>query len=56
MNGAVWVDPRTVTGLADEGQYSVVVDGIGGGSLNAIVYERFHGAGDGVMIYGGVIE
>jgi len=51
-NGATWIDPRAVSGLADDGQYSVVIDG--GGSLSAIVYEHFLGGGDGVMIYSGV--
>jgi hypothetical protein len=52
--GAVWLDPRVVAGLADDAQYSVVIDGGAGGALTAIVYEHFFGAGDGVMIYGGV--
>jgi len=55
-NGAVWLDPRTVAGLADDTQYSVVIDGGSGGAVTAIVYEHFLGAGDGVMIYGGVTE
>jgi hypothetical protein len=51
--GSTWIDPRSVTGLADEGQYAVVVDGDGGGAVNAIVYEEWLGGGDGVMIYSG---
>ena len=54
--GAISIDPRSVSGLADEGQYSVVIDGGGGGALSAIVYEHFFGGGDGVMIYGGVAQ
>jgi len=51
--GSLWVDPRTVAGLSDEGQYAVVVEGDGGGAVNAIVYEEWLGGGDGVMIYSG---
>ena len=49
--GSVWIDPHTVAGLADEGQYAVVVDGDGGSAVNAIVYEQWFGGGDGLMIY-----
>jgi hypothetical protein len=53
IGGAIWIDPRTVPGLADEGQYPVVLDGDQGGAVNAIVYEQWLGGGDGVMIYSG---
>ena len=45
------VDPRTVSALADDTQYSVVADGIGG-SINGIVIELASG-GDNAMIYEG---
>ncbi len=45
------VDPRNVSGLADDTQYSVVADGIGG-SINGIVIELASG-GDNAMIYEG---
>jgi len=51
--GSLWIDPRTVGGLQNEGQYAVVVDGDGGAAVNAIVYEEWLGGGDGVMIYSG---
>jgi hypothetical protein len=54
--GAVWLDPRAIAGLADDAQYSVVIDGGAGGALTAIVYEHFFGQGDGVMIYGSVTQ
>ena len=54
--GALWIDPRTVTGLQDDAQYSVVVDGSAGATITAIVYEHFFGGGDGVMIYSGLPE
>lgn len=56
FGGGVWLDPRTISGLTDDTQYSVVIDGVSGSSLTAIVYERLFGTGDGFMIYGGVTE
>ena len=45
------IDPRTVSGLTDNTQYSVVIDGLGG-SIAAIVVEVASG-GDNAMIYEG---
>ena len=45
------IDPRTVSGLTDNTQYSVVIDGVGG-SIAAIVVEVASG-GDNAMIYEG---
>ncbi len=50
-NGTVKLDPRTVTGLADNAQYAVTVDG-GGGTLTAVVWEQATG-GDSSMMYEG---
>ncbi len=50
-HGGVRVDPRTVSGLADDTQYAVVVEGIGG-TLSAIVTELAPG-GDNAMAYEG---
>ena len=46
------VDPRNVTGLRDDAQYSVVVDG-NGGRLVAVVVELNFQGGDGLAIYTG---
>jgi hypothetical protein len=51
---ALWIDPRTVIGLQDDAQYSVVVDASAGAAITAIVYQHFFGGGDGVMIYPGL--
>ena len=48
---AVRVDPRNVSGLSDDTQYSVVADG-GTGMINGIVVELASG-GDNAMIYEG---
>jgi hypothetical protein len=45
------VDPRDISALADNTQYSVVIDG-GGGTVTAIVMELASG-GDNAMIYEG---
>ncbi len=45
------IDPRSVAQLADDSQYSVVVDG-SGGTINAIVTEYATG-GDNAMAYEG---
>ena len=55
VGGATWLDPRSIGGLSDDAQYSVVIDSAGG-AITAIVYEQFHGGGDGVMIYGGLTQ
>ena len=47
----VWVDPRTVSGLADDTQYSVVATATGG-TIASIVIELAEG-GDNAMIYEG---
>jgi hypothetical protein len=46
---ATRVDPRNVSALADDTQYSVVADG-GAGTINGIVVELATG-GDNAMIY-----
>ncbi len=46
------VDPRSVPGLADDAQYAVVVDAVGG-SVVAIVTELSALGGDGAMAYEG---
>ena len=46
------VDPTVPTGLLDNTQYSVVLDG-NGGSLAAIVTELNFSGGDGAMTYEG---
>jgi hypothetical protein len=48
---AARVDPRTVSGLSDDTQYSVTADG-GTGTINSIVVELANGA-DNAMIYEG---
>jgi hypothetical protein len=45
------LDPRTVTGLADNSQYSVTVDG--NGPIVAIVFEQAATGGDAAMLYEG---
>jgi len=49
---AMKVDPRTVTGLSDNTQYAVTVNGTGG-SVTAVVTELNFEGGDGAMIYEG---
>ena len=49
---AVNVDPRNVPGLADETQYSVVAQGIGGDIVGIVRELNFQG-GDGAMTYEG---
>jgi hypothetical protein len=49
---AIRIDPRDVLGLADETQYAVVVDAIGGTATGIVVELNFQG-GDGAMIYEG---
>jgi hypothetical protein len=49
---SVRIDPRTVAGLADDTQYAVVVDGLGG-NLAAVVLEFAFFGGDGAMAYEG---
>ena len=49
---AIRVDPRDVLGLADETQYAVVVDAVGGTATGIVVELNFQG-GDGAMIYEG---
>ncbi|MDQ3097203.1 MAG: carboxypeptidase-like regulatory domain-containing protein [Chloroflexota bacterium] len=46
------VDPRSLPGLADDAQYSVVAQG-NGGSIAAIVLELNFSGGDGAMTYEG---
>src|SRR2546428_226255 len=48
---ALRVDPKTVSALADDTQYSVVATGVGG-TINAIVIEQAS-SGDNAMIYEG---
>lgn len=50
-HSALPVDPRSVVGLTDDTQYSVVVEGIGG-TVNALVLELASGA-DNAMAYEG---
>ncbi len=45
------LDPRTVSGLADNAQYSVTVDG--NGPIVAIVFEQAATGGDAAMLYEG---
>jgi len=49
---SVRIDPRDVLGLANETQYAVVVDAIGGTATGIVVELNFQG-GDGAMIYEG---
>jgi hypothetical protein len=49
---ATRVDPRTVTGLSDNTQYAVTVNGTGG-TVTAIVTELNFEGGDGAMTYEG---
>jgi hypothetical protein len=49
---AMRIDPRTVTGLADDTQYAVTVTGTGG-TVTAVVTELNFEGGDGAMIYEG---
>jgi hypothetical protein len=49
--GGVRIDPRTVSGLTDDTQYAVVIEGIGG-TVSAIVTELASG-GDNAMTYEG---
>ena len=51
MHASIRVDPRDVTALADNTQYSVVADGTGG-PIDGIVTE-FATGGDSAMIYEG---
>jgi len=46
------IDPRDILGLANETQYAVVVDAIGGTATGIVVELNFQG-GDGAMIYEG---
>ena len=46
------VDPRDVAALADNTQYAVVADGIGGDIVGIVTELSFQG-GDGAMIYEG---
>lgn len=50
-HSALPIDPRSVVGLADDTQYAVVVEGIGG-TVNALVLELAQGA-DNAMAYEG---
>jgi hypothetical protein len=49
---SAYVDPRGITALADDTQYSVVVEGTGG-TVAAIVMELSFQGGDGAMTYEG---
>jgi hypothetical protein len=49
---AMKIDPRTVTGLSDNTQYAVTVNGTGG-TVTAVVTELNFEGGDGAMIYEG---
>jgi hypothetical protein len=49
---SIRIDPRDVLGLANETQYAVVVDAIGGTATGIVVELNFQG-GDGAMIYEG---
>jgi len=49
---AMKIDPRTVTGLSDDTQYAVTVNGTGG-TVTAVVTELNFEGGDGAMIYEG---
>lgn len=49
---AIRVDPRDVTGLSDDTQYSVVIEGNGGRLIALVVELNFQG-GDGAAIYTG---
>jgi len=51
-NSAQRIDPRSVAGLSDDSQYSVVLDG-GGVNIAAIVTELNYSGGDGAMFYEG---
>jgi hypothetical protein len=52
LRQALRIDPRDVLGLADETQYAVVVDAVGGTATGIVVELNFQG-GDGAMIYEG---
>ncbi|HEY6203174.1 MAG TPA: carboxypeptidase-like regulatory domain-containing protein [Candidatus Limnocylindria bacterium] len=49
---SIRIDPRDVLGLANETQYAVVVDAVGGTATGIVVELNFQG-GDGAMIYEG---
>jgi hypothetical protein len=49
---AMKIDPRTVSGLSDDTQYAVTVNGTGG-TVTAVVTELNFEGGDGAMIYEG---
>jgi hypothetical protein len=51
-SGAKEIDPRTVTGLADDTQYAVVVEGVGG-PVVAVVKEIAYTGGDAALMYEG---
>ena len=52
FGASAMVDPRSLPGLADDAQYSVVAQG-NGGSIAAIVLELNFSGGDGAMTYEG---
>lgn len=52
IGSAVRIDPRTVSGLSDDTQYAVTVNGTGG-TVTAVVTELNFEGGDGAMIYEG---
>jgi hypothetical protein len=52
VGSAMKIDPRTVSGLSDDTQYAVTVNGTGG-TVTAVVTELNFEGGDGAMIYEG---
>ncbi len=50
--GAIQIDPRAVAGLADDRQYAVVVEGVGGGVVAVVAQLAFTG-GDAALLYEG---
>ncbi len=50
--GGAMIDPRNVGALADDTQYAVVADGVGG-TITGIVFEQAYTGGDAAFIYEG---
>ncbi len=50
---AAMIDPRNVSALADDTQYAVVADGVGG-MITGIVFEQAYTGGDAAFIYEGL--
>jgi len=55
VGGGAAIDPRGVAGLADDTQYAVVADGVGG-TIYAIVFEQAFTGGDAAFMYEGFAQ